>query len=88
LARIDETRDLSIEEKAARQKWKNAPIFDCADSTPEAAKKKSDYQKKKEGKKYAVIVTKILNTNSVSGPLYRDRLKQRGRSDCNVLDIQ
>ena len=33
LARIDETRDLSIEEKAARRKWKNAPIFDCADST-------------------------------------------------------
>ena len=31
LARIDETRDLSIEEKAARRKWKNAPMFDCAD---------------------------------------------------------
>jgi hypothetical protein len=31
LARIDETRDLSMEEKAARRKWKNAPMFDCAD---------------------------------------------------------
>jgi hypothetical protein len=41
LARIDETRDLSIEEKDARRKWKNAPIFDCADWTPEAAKKRS-----------------------------------------------
>ena len=29
LANIDETRDLIIEEKAARRKWKNAPIFDC-----------------------------------------------------------
>jgi hypothetical protein len=27
--RIDETRDLSMEEKAARRKWKNAPMFDC-----------------------------------------------------------
>jgi hypothetical protein len=41
LARIDETRDLTIEEKAARRKWKNTPIFDCADWTPEAAKKRS-----------------------------------------------
>ena len=41
LARIDEKRDLIIEEKAARRKWKNAPIFDCADWTPEAAKKRS-----------------------------------------------
>jgi antitoxin (DNA-binding transcriptional repressor) of toxin-antitoxin stability system len=41
LARIDETRDLSIEEKTARRKWKNAPIFDCADWTPEAGKKRS-----------------------------------------------
>jgi hypothetical protein len=31
LVRIDETRDLSIEEKAARRKWKNDPIFDCTD---------------------------------------------------------
>ena len=31
LARIDETCDLSIEEKATRRKWKNTPIFDCAD---------------------------------------------------------
>ncbi len=27
-ARIYETRDLSIEEKAARRKWKNDPMFD------------------------------------------------------------
>ncbi len=26
-ARFDETRDLNIEEKAARRKWKNAPIM-------------------------------------------------------------
>ena len=32
LPRIDETSDLSIEEKAARRKWKNAPIFDCISS--------------------------------------------------------
>ena len=31
LARMLPTRDLSSEEKAARRKWKNAPIFDCAD---------------------------------------------------------
>ncbi len=31
LARIDETRDLRMEEKAPRRKWKNAPMFDCAD---------------------------------------------------------
>jgi hypothetical protein len=31
LARIDETRDLSIEEKVARRKWKNDPMFDYAD---------------------------------------------------------
>ncbi len=31
LARIDETRDLIIDEKAARRKWKNTPIFDSAD---------------------------------------------------------
>jgi hypothetical protein len=39
LARIDETRDLIIEEKATRRKWKNSPIFDGDDSTPEVAKK-------------------------------------------------
>jgi hypothetical protein len=27
LARTDETRDFSIEERAARRKWKTAPIF-------------------------------------------------------------
>jgi hypothetical protein len=31
LARIDETRDLSMEEKAARRKCKNAPMFDNID---------------------------------------------------------
>jgi hypothetical protein len=39
--RIDETRDLNIEEKAARWKWKNTPICDCADWTPEVGKKRS-----------------------------------------------
>ncbi len=31
------TLDLSIEEKAARRRWKNPPMFDYADWTPEAA---------------------------------------------------
>ncbi len=31
LARIDETRDLSIDEKAARRKWKNAPICELTE---------------------------------------------------------
>ncbi len=31
LAMIFPTLDLSIEEKAARRKWKNPPKFDCAD---------------------------------------------------------
>ncbi len=31
-SRIDDTRDLSMmEEKAARRKWKNDPMFDCTD---------------------------------------------------------
>jgi hypothetical protein len=29
LAIIKLTRDLSIEEKAARRKWKNLPLVDC-----------------------------------------------------------
>jgi hypothetical protein len=41
LARIDETRDLSLEEKAARRKWKNAPIFDFSDWTTKGWKKRS-----------------------------------------------
>ncbi len=41
LAKIKLTCDLSIEEKAARRKWKNPPLVDCADWTPEAAKKRS-----------------------------------------------
>jgi hypothetical protein len=31
LARIDETCDFSIEEKATRRKWKKGPIFDYTD---------------------------------------------------------
>ena len=36
-AKIKLTRDLRIEEKAARRKWKNPPTVCCADWTPEAA---------------------------------------------------
>ena len=31
LVRIDDTGDLSMEEKAERRKWKNAPMFDSVD---------------------------------------------------------
>jgi hypothetical protein len=31
LTMIDDTCDLSIDEKVARRKWKNDPIFDCVD---------------------------------------------------------
>ncbi len=41
LVRIDETRDLNIEEKDTCRKWKNTPIFDCVDCTPEVAKNRS-----------------------------------------------
>ncbi len=40
LARIDETRDLSMEEKAARRK-RNMPRCVCESWTPEAVKKRS-----------------------------------------------
>ena len=33
--------DLSCEKNAARRKWKNPPLVDCASGTPEAAKKRS-----------------------------------------------
>ncbi len=36
---MDETRVLIIEEKTVRRKWKNTPIFDWTDWTPETEKK-------------------------------------------------
>jgi len=41
LAKIKLTRDLNIEEKTARRKWKNPPLVDCENWTPEVAKKRS-----------------------------------------------
>ena len=40
LARMLPTLDLRFEEKAARLKW-NWPLVDCANGTPETAKKRS-----------------------------------------------
>ena len=61
LAKIKLTRDLSIEEKAARRKWKNSPLVDCESFKHRGPRKRNDVSTQLTSRSEVNIVTGTIH---------------------------